>query len=196
MATNAGSGAAKQLLSARTATARWKKYTVQPSGFWARVSRLLAIDPNRSTGIPLNPQFRNPPPGANFPNMYDDPITLPAGDIAENPYYKRDSRRNYPRPSIVKQADVVGLLTLGSAAKPIEGRLVSGEEGGKQLVAVRKEGEERGVAGLFERQKGVLSGVLGEGGLPPMPVAMGRGGGPSGKMYVMDQDREEGFPEE
>ncbi|MCJ1400774.1 hypothetical protein MMC11_003982 [Xylographa trunciseda] len=196
MATNAGSGAAKQLLSARTAAARWKKYTVQPSGIWARVSRLLAIDPNRSTGIPLNPQYRNPPPGATPPQMYDDPITLPAGDIAENPYYKRDSRRNYPRLSVVKQADVVGLLTLGSAAKPIEGRLGSGEEGGKQLVAVRKEGEERGVAGLFERQKGVLNGVLGEGGLPPMPVRLGKGGGPSGKMYVMDQDREEGYPEE
>lgn len=92
---------------------------------------------------------------------------MPAGDIADNPYWRRDMRRSYPKISAVTQGDVVGLLTVGSAANPSP-KLLTGEEGTKQLVTVKQEGE-KGLATYFEKEKGTT--VLGEGGLPPTPVA-------------------------
>lgn len=111
--------------------------------------------------------FRNPPPGGLDPKSYDDPVTLPAGDIADNPYWKRDTRRAYPKLSAVTQGDVVGLLTVGSAASPSP-KLLAGEEGTKQLVAAKEEGE-KGLATYFEKEKATT--VLGQDGLPPTPVA-------------------------
>ncbi|KAF2101032.1 21 kDa subunit of NADH dehydrogenase [Rhizodiscina lignyota] len=165
------------------------KYTVQPTGIWATINKWLAIDSGRSTGIPLNPQFRNPPPGANDPNAYDDPVTVPAADLAENPYWKRDVRRRYSQLSTVKQGDVVALLTVGSKASPKEDVLQIGDAGAKQLVAVKEEGE-KGLATFFKKEKGLASGVLGPDGMPPMPVAFG-GAGPS-KKYDMLEDQSYG----
>lgn len=96
-------------------------------------------------------------------------MTIPAGDIADNPYWKRDVRRNYPKLSVVNQADVVGLLTVGSKSAPKDDVLQIGEAGQKQLVAVKQEGEERGLAALFEKDKRKVQGVLGPDGLPPLP---------------------------
>ncbi|KAK3392179.1 hypothetical protein B0T20DRAFT_423323 [Sordaria brevicollis] len=145
------------------------KYTVQSVGIWDRIRRALAIDPNRSNGVPLNPFNRNPSPGSLDPLSYDDPVTYPAGDIADNPYWKRDARRNYPRLSVVGQAEAVALLSVGSAQKPrIE---LVGENGSKQLVAAQEAGKEGGLARYFEGN-GVEAGklVLAEtGGLPPLP---------------------------
>ena len=146
-----------------------QKYTVGSTGIWETIRRAFAVDPDRSTGIPLK-HFRNPPPGSNEPENYDDPTTVPAADIADNPYWRRDVRRAYPKLSAVTQGDVVGLLTMGNAASPSE-KLLRGEEGSKQLVAVKEEGE-KGLATYFESEKGAA--VLGEGGLPPLPVAFGR----------------------
>jgi len=171
-----------------------QKYTLQSTGIWDRIRRALAVDPDRSSGVPLNPQYRNPPPGANPPGAYDDPVTVPAGDIAENPYWKRDMRRNYPRLSVVNQADVVGLLSVGSKASPKEDVLQIGEAGAKQLVQVMHEGEEKGLAALFEKDKKTMGSVLGPSGLPPLPTGLSPKQG--GKQYVMDVDREQGFPEE
>lgn len=173
-----------------------KKYTVQSTGIWDRIRRALAVDPDRSTGVPLNPQYRNPPPGANPPEAYDDPITVPAGDIAENPYYKRDIRRSYPRLSIVKQSDVVRLLTVGSRARPNEEIFQIGDAGAKQLVQLKQDGEEKGLAALFEREKKTTARIFGPDGLPPFPSGMGRVSPKGGRKYVMDADREEGYPEE
>lgn len=143
-----------------------QKYTVQPTGIYAAINRLFALDPKRSTGVPLNPQFRNPPPGGLDPATYDDPVTLPAADIAENPYWKRDVRRRYPRLSTVTQADAVALLEVGSAAAPKQELI--GEAGSKQLVAAQEEGA-KGLAVAFERNTGLAKDVLGPGGMPPMP---------------------------
>ena len=78
-------------------------------------------------------------------------------------------RRAYPNSSYVTQGDAVGLLTLGSAANPSP-KLLAGEEGAKQLVAVKEEGH-KGLSVLFESDKGLGAKVLAEnGGLPPMPV--------------------------
>ncbi|KAF9883593.1 hypothetical protein FE257_003146 [Aspergillus nanangensis] len=159
----------KAAKAASNVVAVHKKYTVQSTGVWERIRRLLAVDPNRSNGVPLNAQFRLPTPGSIPPLSYDDPVTIPAGDIADNPYWKRDTRRSYPQLSTVTQADTVGLLTVGSRAAPKDDVLQIGEAGAKQLVSVKQQGEERGLAGLFEKdQKGIQS-VLGPNGLPPLP---------------------------
>jgi len=173
-----------------------KKYTVQSTGIWERIRRLLSVDPTRSNGVPLNPQFRNPPPGA--PNVdYEEPVTFPAGDLADNPYWKRDVRRGYPRLSVVNQGDVVGLLSVGSKSTPKEGTLQIGDAGTKQLVEIKEEGE-KGLASFFERDKGNMVGIFGKDGLPPFPVPMNRGPETTtkSKQYVMDRDRDQGFPEE
>lgn len=212
MATNAKAEAARQLASARVATPVWKvssdmilsgktsdgkqKYTVQSTGVWERIRRVLAVDPNRSNGVPLNSQFRNPPPGANPPGAYDDPVSVPAGDIADNAYYKRDTRRKYPRLSVVKQADVVGLLSVGSKANPKDDVLQIGDAGVKQLVQVKQEGEGKGLAVFFEKNKESTKSIFGRDGLPPFPSGMNRSSSNGGRKYAMDADRAEGFPEE
>ncbi|KAL8835352.1 MAG: hypothetical protein Q9170_003341 [Blastenia crenularia] len=163
---------------------------------WDRIRRILAVDPNRSSGIPLNPQYRNPPPGANPPEAYDDPVTVPSGDIAENAYFRRDIRRSYPRLSVVKQGDVVGLLSVGSKAQPKDDILQIGDAGAKQLVQVKQEAEERGLAALFEKEKTSVASILGANGMPPFPTGASRVSAQGGRKYVMDADRENGYPEE
>jgi hypothetical protein len=141
--------------------------TVGSTGVWETIRRLFAVDPNRSTGVPLK-HFRNPPPGGLDPTTYDDPTTVPAADIADNPYWKRDVRRNYPKLSAVTQGDVVGLLSVGNASNPSP-KLLVGEEGSKQLVALKQEGDDKGLSAYFETER--ATSVLDENGLPPMPVS-------------------------
>ena len=173
-----------------------KKYTVQSNGFWDRLRRAFAMDPDRSNGVPLNPQYRNPPPGANPPEAYDDPVTVPSGDIADNAYYKRDTRRSYPRLSVVNQADVVGLLSVGSKAASKDDELQIGDAGKQQLIALKKEGESTGLSAYFGKEKGVSQSLFGPNGLPPFPTAMNQVSAEEGKKYVLDEDRAEGFPKE
>lgn len=149
---------------------------------------MFAVDPNRSSGIPLNPHFRNPPPGALDPLGYDDPVTVPAGDIADNPYWKRDARRSYPKLSFVSQADTVALLSVGSAAAPKQDLI--GEAGQKQLVAVQEEGK-TGLAAYFEKNKDVAKETLLPGGLPPLPSGWAPKADGSGKWDVYRYEVEE-----
>lgn len=139
--------------------------------------------------MPLNSQYRLPTPGALPPLTYDDPVTVPAGDIADNPYWKRDVRRSYPRLSTVNQADAVGLLSVGSKAAPKDEVLHIGEAGEKQLVSVKQQGEERGLAGLFEKDSKGIKGVLGANGLPPMPCNLNT----SASKYQLGDDH--GYPD-
>ncbi|KAG6038166.1 hypothetical protein E4U19_001089 [Claviceps sp. Clav32 group G5] len=144
-----------------------QKQTLQSTGIWETIRRALALDPNRSNGVPLNPYYRNPAPGSNDPAAFEDPVTMPAGDIANNPYWKRDHRRNYPRLSVMKQADVAGLLTLGSAASPkVE---LIGEAGEQQLVKVQEEGQKMGLAKCLEMATGDVTKDVFVNGLPPLP---------------------------
>lgn len=149
--------------------------------------------------MPLNLHYRNPPPGAIISEAYEDPVTTPAGDIADNPYYKRDTRRSYPRLSVVKQADVVGLLSFGSKANPRNSTLRIGDAGTKQLVQAKQEGEAKGISAFLERNsEGVSASILGRDRLPPFPSS-GQGrlapGGGRG-MYLINSGRTEGYPEE
>jgi len=170
-----------------------QKYTVRSTGIWERLRKLLAIDPNRSTGVPLNSQFRLPSPGSLPPLSYDDPVTVPAGDVADNPYWKRDTRRSYPKLSTVSQADAVGLLTVGSAAAPKDDILQIGEAGAKQLTEIQEQGQERGLAALFEKDKKSILGVLGANGLPPTPANINTVARASQSKYEIN--KEQGYPE-
>jgi hypothetical protein len=160
---------------------------VQPTGFWAKINAWLAVDSKRSTGIPMNPQFRNPPPGGDDPKLYDDPTTVPAADLAENPYWKRDVRRQYPRLSVVRQPDVVALLSVGSAAQPKEDVLQLGDAGSKQLVELKEEGE-KGLSAFLEKDTSASKAVLGPNGMPPLPASQH----PQKKRYEMLQDQSYG----
>ncbi|KAI9787809.1 MAG: hypothetical protein M1816_007457 [Peltula sp. TS41687] len=162
----------------RSALSITKKYTLPSSGIWERIRRFFVLDPNRSNGVPLNARFRNPPPGSN-PAHYDEPVTVPAGDIAENPYWRRDTRRAYPRISFVSQKDVVARLTAQSeegeaaAAKGLASGQETRQEGEKQqqVQVVKKEAaEERGLSEVFQRDVRSVGNVLGPDGMPPFPV--------------------------
>jgi hypothetical protein len=133
----------------------------------------------------MNPQFRNPPPGANDPKAYDDPVTVPAADLAENPYWKRDVRRRYPQLSTVTQSDAVALLEVGSAAQPKQELI--GEAGTKQLVAAQEEGQ-KGLSVAFERNMGLAKDVLGPGGMPPLPSGLGLSADGK-KRYEIEQEQ-------
>lgn len=161
---------------------------------------MLAVDPNRSNGVPLNLRYRNPPPGAIIPEAYEDPVTAPAGDIADNAYYKRDMRRTYPQLSVVKQADVVGLLSFGSKASPRSSTLrIGGDAGTKQLVQAKQAkqaGDAKGISAFLERHSEGRASILGPDGLPPFPSGQGRLAPGGGRMYLMNLGRTEGYPGE
>jgi hypothetical protein len=59
---------------------------------------------------------------------------------------------------------------MGSEANPSP-KLLRGEEGSRQLVAVKDEAA-KGLSAYLEKEKAVGS-VLGADGLPPLPVAFG-----------------------
>ncbi|KAA8644863.1 hypothetical protein EYZ11_007126 [Aspergillus tanneri] len=184
-----GRGFLNAAKSASNVVSVHKKYTLQSTGVWERIRRLLSIDPNRSTGVPLNAQYRLPAPGALPPLSYEDPVTVPAGDIADNPYWKRDVRRSYPRLSTVNQAHAVGLLTVGSRATPKGDVLQSGDAGEKQIVSVKQQGEERGLAGLFDKDSRTIRSILGVNGLPPTPCNLNS----SASRYRLGHDH--GYPD-
>ncbi|KAK7951583.1 uncharacterized protein PG986_007311 [Apiospora aurea] len=179
-----------------------QKYTLEPTGVWQRVRRAFAIDPNRSSGVPLNPTYRWPTPGGTDPMLYDDPVTIPAGDIADNPYWKRDSRRAYPRLSFVNQGDAVALLGVGSAAAPKQELI--GEAGEKALAVAQEQGQQQGLAEFFEQKgkQGVATAAadLFVNGLPPMPSGQALKADNSGawevKEYELleDQSYGDGYP--
>ncbi|KAI3403986.1 hypothetical protein KGF56_003253 [Candida oxycetoniae] len=110
----------------------WKKYTTRSRGIWEKLRQLLVLVPNRSSGNPVVSLFRSIPPGERVreAKAYQDPITVPAGDIKGNPYFKRDYRRNYPQTHAFDQTKISGLLQLGNAAHP---RISIGDKGNKEL---------------------------------------------------------------
>lgn len=114
---------------------------------------------------------------------------MPAGDIADNPYWKRDVRRSYPQLSVVSQGDVVGLLTVGSQSAPKKELI--GEAGTKELVEAKKEGE-TGLAAYFKAGKGGALEMFGRDGLPPLPS--GRSLKPGADKYTLTA--ENAYPEE
>lgn len=94
----------------------------------------VVVSPEISSGLPIQGVHRWPPPGSR-PERYTTPATKgmsfaylwlqgtdmygrAASDIAQNPYWKRDVRRVYPRLSVVTQEGMAELLQIkGSEGK-------------------------------------------------------------------------------
>lgn len=87
----------------------------------------------------------------------------------------------------------MGLLTVGSQAKPKDDVLQIGDAGAKQLVALKEEGKQTGLAAYFQKSgEKDLSAVLGPSGLPPMPANLAQGSQSPGKKYELMQEQSYG----
>lgn len=139
-------------------------------GIWEKLRQLLTLVPNRSSGNPIVAWYRMPSPSSHPENEhYTDPATLPASDIAGNPYYARDHRRNYPRIAYYDQTLTAGLLKLGSAANP---RIADGNAGTQELAAIS---EDKLTNIIASSSKDVILGeVLEKSGQPPIPPALNK----------------------
>ncbi|CAK7234700.1 hypothetical protein SCUCBS95973_009023 [Sporothrix curviconia] len=192
----ASKAAAKAVTAASHVVSLSQKQTLQSKGIWEAFRRLMAIDPNRSNGVPLNPYYRTPAPGAQDPLQITDPVTVPAGDIAGNPYWKRDARRNYPRLSTVNQADAVALLSVGSAAAPkVE---LIGEEGSKALVAATDAGKSQGLGTFLASTSASAPTPATDffvNGLPPLPSGQSLNSG-AWDVHKYELLEEQTYPEE
>lgn len=105
----------------------------------------------------------------------------------------------------MNQADVVGLLTVGSASAPKEEVLKIGDAGTKQLVEIRQDGEERGLSNFFGAQKveSVLTPAILRGRdldkaisarkMPPMPTALGQNA--NATAYTQLGEEEQAYPD-
>ncbi|KAF8491259.1 NADH dehydrogenase [Gautieria morchelliformis] len=83
-------------------------YHLAPQGFWKKFRDAVVVNPEISSGVPIATRNRYPQPGSR-PELYATPATK-ASDPAQNPYWKRDVRRNYPRLSVVTQAQLSKFL--------------------------------------------------------------------------------------
>ncbi|CAG8444578.1 12846_t:CDS:2 [Acaulospora morrowiae] len=77
--------------------------------FYEKIRQLLTVNPETNTGVPLTGIYRTPAPGSQ-PRDYVRPLTKHS-DLAQNYYFNRDARRNYPRLAVYTQQDVAGLIT-------------------------------------------------------------------------------------
>ncbi|KAL0574953.1 hypothetical protein V5O48_006998 [Marasmius crinis-equi] len=114
-------------------------YHLAPKGFWKRFRDAVVVNPEISSGLPLQGVNRWPPP-ASRPEKYATPATK-ASDPAQNPYWKRDVRRAYPQLSVVTQAGLSSLLI---------------EHSGNQAVAAPAEGQGEGGAGAVAKPREVV----------------------------------------
>ncbi|KIK67445.1 hypothetical protein GYMLUDRAFT_37567 [Collybiopsis luxurians FD-317 M1] len=103
-------------------------YHLSPKGFWKKFRDAVVVNPEISSGLPLQGINRFPPP-ASRPELYSTPATK-ASDIAQNPYWKRDVRRAYPQLSVITQPGLSSLLiehsTPQAVAAPAEGQAAEG----------------------------------------------------------------------
>ncbi|KAG9325928.1 hypothetical protein KVV02_005772 [Mortierella alpina] len=129
--------------------------TMTKSAFWNTVRKALTVNPKVSTGMPDPKQFRFVAPGGQ-PKAFvpKDPM---ANDIAQNPYYGRDFRRNYPRLAVYSQEEVAGLIAANEALA-----IGSGES------AIAKAAEN---VSLTEVLKSVKSPLYNASNLPPAPIS-------------------------
>ena len=125
---------------------------------------------------------------ASRPEEYIEPLTAPAADLAENPYWKRDTRRDYPRTLVYSQPYIAGLLSYGNAAAP---RIAAGDTGTKALAEV--------TSGKLELTSVLESTDVGKlvlqrnGGLPPLP---GTGRGRTSWRFRLNEEGAQGYDQE
>ncbi|KAL9711840.1 hypothetical protein Ac2012v2_004913 [Leucoagaricus gongylophorus] len=92
-------------------------YHLSSGGFWKKFRDLTAVNPEISSGLPLQDVNRFPPP-ASRPERYSTPATK-ASDPAQNPYWKRDVRRAHPQLSVVTQSQLSQLLIEHSGTETV-----------------------------------------------------------------------------
>ncbi|GAA5929288.1 uncharacterized protein JCM15063_004111 [Sporobolomyces koalae] len=83
-------------------------HTADETSLWGRVRKALVVNPESSSGNPLPAKFRTPEP-ASRPEKMSVPSSK-ASDVAENPYFKRDFRRQFPKTEVVTQGELAKLL--------------------------------------------------------------------------------------
>ncbi|KAF9159516.1 hypothetical protein BGX21_010795 [Mortierella sp. AD011] len=128
------------------------------SAFWNSVRKALTVNPKVSTGMPDAKEFRFVAPGGQpKTHVPHDPL---AHDIAQNPYYGRDFRRNYPRLAVYSQDEVAGLIAAKEALA-----IGSGES------AVAKAGENLSLTEVIKNAKAPL---FTPNNLPPTPLVANR----------------------
>ncbi|TRM69792.1 hypothetical protein BD626DRAFT_475300 [Schizophyllum amplum] len=114
-------------------------YHLSPKGFWKKFRDVVVVNPDISSGLPIQGLNRWPPP-ASRPERYNTPATK-ASDIAMNPYWKRDVRRAYPRLSMVTQNELSTLLLEHSSAQQIAAP-TDKDPNAKMIVAAPQEAKE------------------------------------------------------
>ncbi|GLB37092.1 putative nadh-ubiquinone oxidoreductase [Lyophyllum shimeji] len=92
-------------------------YHLSPKGFWKKFRDMVVVNPEISSGLPIQSINRRPPP-AWRPEKYSTPATK-ASDPAQNPYWRRDVRRQYPQLSVVTQPELSLLLLEHSGNLPL-----------------------------------------------------------------------------
>ncbi|KAF9353246.1 hypothetical protein BGX26_008992 [Mortierella sp. AD094] len=124
------------------------------SSFWNSVRKALTINPKVSSGMPVAKEFRFVAPGGQPPAFV--PLDPLADDIAQNPYYGRDFRRNYPRLAVYTQGEVAGLIAAKESLA-----IGSGES------AIAKTGEDLSLTEVIKSAKTPLYTAA---NLPPVPT--------------------------
>ncbi|KAJ1945439.1 hypothetical protein FBU59_002304 [Linderina macrospora] len=129
--------------------------------FWNEVGKRVWVNEYKDSMMPRT-TFRSPAPVSQ--PAYKKPVTA-ASDLSKNTYFKRDTRRNYPRTEVYTQQDV-GHLLLGAsqiAKLPEVAPAAEGaEETGVPSVEVKDVAE-----ALAKLQEPVFSAEK----LPPVPGA-------------------------
>ncbi|RIA82554.1 hypothetical protein C1645_500900 [Glomus cerebriforme] len=92
------------------------------NSFFEKLRRLLTVNPESNTGVPITGTYRTPAPGSQ-PKTYIHPLTKHS-DLAQNYYYDRDARRNFPRLAMYTQNDVAKLIAVSNL------KSISAGEGG------------------------------------------------------------------
>ncbi|GAA6044297.1 hypothetical protein JCM8097_006753 [Rhodosporidiobolus ruineniae] len=86
----------------------FKYHTNDETPLMKKIREALVVNPESSSGSPLPRANRQPEP-ASRPEKFSVPSSK-ASDVAENPYYKRDFRRMFPKTEVVTQDELAKLL--------------------------------------------------------------------------------------
>ncbi|GAA5874097.1 hypothetical protein JCM3774_001604 [Rhodotorula dairenensis] len=128
------------------------EYHAKSSGFWDKVRKAVVVNPNSSTGNPLPVANRQPEP-ASRPERFSVPSSK-ASDIAQNPYFRRDTRRNYPKTEVVTQPELAKLLIAQGGFESLPP--VSAAEG-TQSTAVTADSPAPSLASLYSTNTSVAT---------------------------------------
>ncbi|KAL1410411.1 hypothetical protein Q8F55_004422 [Vanrija albida] len=160
--------AAGQAAKPKPMSADHTLYHLQPTGFWKKFRDAVVVNPEISSGLPLQDKHRMPPP-ASRTERYSTPATA-ASDVAFNQYYDRDVRRAYPQTSVVTQSELSELLLASPTLAAVEAPKTEVAAEAAPLTAV--------LAKLPEGTAFVAAGIEtgAAKGLPPAPPSLNTSG--------------------